>query len=149
MVGILQRRSALILVLMLSTSRAHSLDNPDAPDLVADFAVRTERYEANIDKHAGEVAGLASLYADYEKFLDQELNKDYAQLLNKMSDPGRQEFIHAQRNWVAFRDAEFSFIAANWTREQFGESYVLSRGQYRSSLIKERVLRILYYMRNY
>jgi GH24 family phage-related lysozyme (muramidase) len=43
----------------------------------------------------------------------------------------------------------FEFIGTNWRTENFGSSAVISRGAYRTTLIKDRVILLLHYLKNY
>ena len=54
-----------------------------------------------------------------------------------------------QGRWLQFRDAESQFIGANWTPQNFGSSSLLSRADYRATLVKQRVLTLLAYLQNY
>lgn len=145
----LHRISVLVLLLFgLHAPWCRAIDNPDAPDYVADFIARAQPYEQAISERAGS-SGQQEQFADYEKFLDAELNKAYHALAQRLDGPRRNALQDAQRRWVAFRDAEYRFIASNWTVEQFGTSSALSRGSYRASLVKERTLELLQYLKNY
>ena len=86
---------------------------------------------------------------DYQTFLDKELNQAYSLLMAKLPPARQAELKTAQRHWIAFRDAEFELIKNNWTRENFGSSAGMSQGAYRCSLIKNRVIQLLYYAINY
>lgn len=139
--------AALLLAGVSAPSGA--IDNPDAPNYVADFQQRAQKFEAAINQQAGTSQDSLSAYADYEQFLDQELNKTYKLLLTKLGAAQQAKIKESQRAWVKYRDAEFNFIAQNWTTKNFGSSAVLSRGAYRTSLIRDRVLLLLNYLKNY
>lgn len=55
----------------------------------------------------------------------------------------------SQRQWRRYRDAEFRFIDRNWTQTQFGTSAALSRGAYRTAIVKERITELIQYLKNY
>jgi uncharacterized protein YecT (DUF1311 family) len=135
-------------LLFLRTASAFAVDNPDAPDYVADFLARATPYEEEVDKDSGGAKAAAD-YAAYEKFLDQELNKAYVDLTNKLSDAKKQELIKSQKNWLAYRDSEFQFIEHNWTEETSGSSYTASAGDYRAEIVKSRAIILLNYLKNY
>lgn len=142
------KRIVLILAFAcLQTAPAFALDNPDASDFVADFLTRATPYEEAIDQDSGG-ARVAADYAAYEKFLDQELNKAYVSLTKKLSDPKKQGLINSQKNWAAYRDSEYQFIADNWTEENSGGSYALSVGDYRAEIVKNRTIILLNYLKN-
>jgi uncharacterized protein YecT (DUF1311 family) len=126
-----------------------ALDNPDAPDLIGEFEAREQVFLKEINNpHNGSIDYLRA-YDDYQKFLDDELNKAYNLIKSKLSTERQQELLNSQRNWIKFRDAEFQLIKNNWTRQYFGSSAGISRGGYRCTVIKNRVLQLLYYTINY
>lgn len=129
-------------------SVALAIDNPDAPDLLSAFQSRAEAYEARAAS-AGTVRETAAAYAAYEQFLDGELQKAYAALASRLTSPAQAALTRSQHRWLAYRDAEFAFVEENWTAEQFGTSAALSRGAYRTSILKERTATLLQYLRNY
>ena len=139
--------AALLLTAFTAPSRA--IDNPDAPNYVMDFEQRAQKFEAAITQQATTSQESLSAYANYEQFLDQELNKAYKSLLTKLGAAQQAKIKESQRAWVKYRDAEFNFIAQNWTTKNFGSSAVLSRGAYRTTLIRDRVVLLLNYLKNY
>jgi len=132
---------ALMLVCCITgySISAPALDNPDAPDYVSEFLNRAQVHESNIQETTYHTQGYISAYAHYENFLDQELNKAYERLMGHLDEDAQQTLRDSQRNWLKYRDAEFEFIALNWTPGNFGSSSVISRGDYRTTLIKDRV----------
>lgn len=142
-------RLAMIGFFMCCSVSVHALDNPDAPDYVGDFMQRAQVYELNTQQAAHTSQDYIAAYAAYEKFLDRELNAAYAQLLAQLNDKGQQNLRESQRKWLKYRNTEFSFIAQNWTKENFGSSSVISRGDYRAKLIKDRVETLFQYLKNY
>jgi len=135
--------------LALFSLSACAIDNPDAPNYVADFQAKSTQFEHAIQKNANTTQDFAQSYTDYERFLDQELNRAYQQLQQQLGATENAQLKQSQRQWLAFRDAEFAFITHNWNTINFGSSATISRGQYRSRLIKQRVLTLLYYLQNY
>lgn len=141
--------TSISVVFCLHSFPALTLDNPDAPDLVADFAARSAAYEARIDEAAGKGSNVVGPLADYYRFLDEELNRAYEALSIKLDRKNRSDLINSQRKWIAFRDSEFKFISGNWTPDKFGDSFRLSSGNYRASLVKDRIQGLLNYLKNY
>ncbi|OAI13382.1 MULTISPECIES: lysozyme inhibitor LprI family protein [Methylomonas] len=145
-----RRRSALIaVVLSLSFNFAHAIDNPDTPDLTAEFLSRADAFEQAIYQHAQTTEQTDQAYRDYAEFLDKALNRAYSSLQKNLPEPSKQTLLRSQRLWLQFRDAELDFINGNWTIEQFGSSSAISRHGYRTALIKSRVLELLQYLKNY
>ena len=139
---------ALLAALSLSASAALAIDNPDRPDPVAEFASRAGDFETRI-AGAGTDRDALAVYAQYEQFLDRELNLAYTALVRQGRDSRRQDLVRSQKSWLVFRDAELRFIANNWTREDFGSSSAASRAAYRAALIRGRVETLLGYLRSY
>jgi uncharacterized protein YecT (DUF1311 family) len=138
----------LIAAALLAAGAARAIDNPDAPDRTAEFLAREHPYEERVSEQAG-AAAQGSAAADYAKFLDAELNRAYEQLNQQLDDDARRGLLQSQRQWLKFRDAEYRFIGRNWTRQNFGSSSSLSRDAYRAALVKQRILTLLDYQRNY
>lgn len=136
-------------LLLCASTPIHALDNPDAPDHINDFLNRTQIHEQDILRTAHTTQSYITAYATYERFLDKELDAVYTQLMQHMTNETRQALQDSQRNWLNYRDTEFDFIAHNWTTEKFGSSAVISRGDYRTRLIKDRVMLLLQYLQNY
>ena len=141
--------SYVTLLLIGFTVSSRAIDNPDAPDYVADFQQRAQVFEAAIHQHAKTNQDSLKAYADYEQFLDKELNKTYKLVLAKLSAEQQAKIKVSQRNWLKYRDSEFDFIAENWATKNFGSSAVLSRGAYRTTIIRDRVTLLLNYLKNY
>jgi uncharacterized protein YecT (DUF1311 family) len=126
-----------------------AIDNPDSPDIVAEFQARCEKFELRVQEQGEYSQDTGLAFSQYEKFLDQELNRAYVGLLQQTSGNPKQDLVRSQRRWLQFRDAEFQFIGSNWNVANFGTSSVVSRGAYRSTIVKERVLALLHYLKNY
>lgn len=131
------------------TASCQAVDNPDAPDYVSDFKQRAQPFEMAIHQQAMTTQDSLKAYADYEQFLDKELNKTYKLVLTKLGAEQQAKIKESQRNWIKYRDSEFDLIADNWTAKNFGSSAVLSRGAYRTTIIRDRVTLLLNYLKNY
>lgn len=143
-----RRAEAVLAVLVtLAGMPAWAIDNPDAPNYVTAFEQRARPFEDKISQAAGSGAVVAA-YAGYERFLDAELNHAYAALASKLDKPRKTQLQRSQRAWLGFRDAEAAFITSNWTMQRSGSSSGLSRGAYRSTLIRDRIMGLLNYLKN-
>jgi len=145
-------KNILVLAVMaigLMNNIAHALDNPDASDYVAQFNTRSQVHEQAVNDPKLTNWGILEAYNNYQLFLDEELNVAYQLLRAKLPKAQKNELKESQRQWIKFRDLEFEFINHNWTRANFGSSFGLSRGGYRTSIIKNRVIQLLYYAMNY
>lgn len=125
-----------------------ALDNPDAPDRVGEFQRRMAEYQANVENARSTIDTIEAYHA-YEEALDNELNRAYRLLMSRMGPESKRLLRDSQREWIRYRDKEFAFIDGNWTRENFGSSFVLSRGAYRAKIVEQRVIRLLRYCENY
>ncbi len=148
-----KRKSGLILLAIalaiVPVLNAYAIDNPDAPDYLGQFASREKQYIEKINDPKNTDKAYLIAYDDYLLFLDQELNSAYKLLMTKLPEGQREAFKGSQKKWIQFRDAEFGYINGNWTRESFGSSAGISRGAYRSDIVKNRVLQMLHYLKNY
>lgn len=149
--GSLRRRSLAALIGLLAAAiaaPAAAIDNPDAPDYVAEFEARAKPLEDAVSA-APDGAATAAAQRAYAAFLEGELNSAYQRLLPKLEPAARAGLQTSQRQWLAFRKAELAFIARNWVPQNFGSSYALSRADYAASLVKQRVVALLRYLKNY
>jgi len=126
-----------------------AIDNPDMPDYVAEFRARSQVHESAINQEAQTTQDYVYAYAAYERFLDEELNSAYRSLIDRLDEKALQRLIRSQGSWLKYRDIEFEFIETNWRIENFGSSSVISRGAYRTTLVKDRVILLLHYLKNY
>jgi len=144
--------SSLLISAILLISFSNSIlaiDNPDSPDLIGQLTEREKPFKANITKPTNGTRDTIRAYHEYKLFLDKELNKAYALLISKLSSEHQKELKVSQRNWIKFRDAEFELINNNWSRSNFGSSFVVSRGDYSSTIIRNRLIQFLNYIKNY
>ncbi len=142
-------KGLLLISLSILMYPAFAIDNPDAPDFIRKFEDQEEVYLKLINTPHNSSKDYLIAYDDYLKFLDDELNKAYQLIKLKLSIERQQELKKSQRIWVKFRNAEFELIKNNWNRQNFGSSASLSRGSYKSTIIKNRVLQLLHYVKNY
>ena len=141
-----------ILILFVSgfvMTTVFALDNPDAPDLITEFEKREQNHLEIINNPNNTTRAYLIAYDDYLIFLDAELNNAYKLVKSKLPEDRQQELKKSQQIWIQFRDAEFELIKNTWTKESFGSSSAISRGSYRSSVVKNRVIQLLHYARNY
>ena len=144
--------SAIHLALLLAVSLfnpACAIDNPDAPDYIAALELREKSYQQSINKPENSSRDYLIAFDDYQTFLDKELNKAYQLVMSKLPEARKAELKASQRQWIKYRDAEFELIKNNWSKQNFGSSSAISRGSYRCKLIKDRVVQLLDYAKNY
>lgn len=138
-----------ILFVALTAVPSHAIDNPDAPDHIGEFRKRAQEYEVIINQRTKTTQDALKAYADYERFLDKELNQVYKALSTKLGADQISKLKQSQRDWLQYRDSEFDFISENWTNKNFGSSSVVSRGDYRTTIIRDRIILLMSYLKNY
>lgn len=142
-------QSILLLSTGLVLNTACAIDNPDAPNLTSQFKVSEQPYLQAINNTENGTRDTIRAYHEYKIFLDKELNKVYRSLKSKLSTERQKELKSSQLNWIKFRDAEFILINNNWDRSSFGSSFAVSRGEYSSKVIKNRLMQLIHYSANY
>ncbi len=135
------------LILMLFSNLTLAIDNPDAPDLIAQFEAREKPFIAAIEKPSNTTSDYAVVYSNYLKFLDKELNTVYKTLRTKLQEDKQKQLKASQVSWLKYRDLEFAFIDSTWTNKDFGTSSGISRGQYKASVVRNRVVQLMHYAR--
>ncbi len=139
---------AAITVVCLLTTLTYAIDNPEAPDYIGEFKSREKVFIDKINNPKNKNQEYSVAYNDYFIFLDKELNTAYSSLIQKLPKEQQEELKNSQEKWLKFRDAEFEFIINNWTRGNFGSSAWISRVGYRTTIVRERVIQLLYYLLN-
>ncbi len=137
------------LTLVLFSNLTFAIDNPDAPDLVAEFELREKPLVAAIQQPINTTTDFSIAYANYQDFLDKELNKVYKTLRKNLPADKQKQLKTSQVSWLKYRDLEFAFIDSTWNNIDFGSSSAISRGEYRASLIRSRVVQLMYYAKSF
>lgn len=130
--------------MFLLSSLAAALDNPDAPNLVADFEARERPLVETIEDVAGYREGLLA-YTGYLEFLDKELNAVYKTVQSRLPQENQQQLKQSQISWLRYRDLEFALIEATWTKDDFGTSSGMTRGQHKAAIVRARVIQLMHY----
>ena len=139
----------ITLVFLLYSNLALCVDNPDSIDYLSSFLIQANKHEESILQGDRTTQGYIEAYAAYEDFLNKELSRIYRLLTSHLSGDSKAALDESQRNWNNYIDSEFHFITSNWNRVDFGSSSVISRGGYRTTLIKDRIILLLHYLQNY
>ncbi len=142
-------KGALLIFSSLLTSLVFAIDNPDSPDFIGEFEVREQVFLKAINNPHNGSKDYLTAYDDYLKFLDDELNRAYYLVKSRLPIKRQQELKSSQRSWIKFRDEEFKLITNTWVRQDFGSSAGISRGSYRSTIVRNRVLQLLSYVKSY
>jgi len=77
---------------------------------------------------------------------DKLLNTEYQNLINKLRKEEKELFIASQRNWIKYRDAEFSFINSYYYDNNKGILFFVMGDHKRMEMIKNRTKEIQEYI---
>lgn len=138
----------LIYFCFLYSSLAWGLDNPDAPNYREEFEARIAPLELYVSEQAITTKEFIAGYARLERALDNELNDAYENLMDQLSDQDQETLRKSQWHWIKYKESEFLFIGNVWNQENYGTSYVISVGEFRTNLIKSRIMVLLSYMKS-
>ncbi|AQT61305.1 lysozyme inhibitor LprI family protein [Cellvibrio sp. PSBB023] len=141
--------SIAALTLVLFSNLTFAIDNPDAPDLLAEFELREKPFLAAIQKPTNTTTDFSIAYANYQDFLDKELNRVYKTLRKNLPVDTQKQLKTSQVSWLKYRDLEFVFIDSTWNNIDFGSSSAISRGEYRASLLRNRVVQLMHYAKSF
>jgi uncharacterized protein YecT (DUF1311 family) len=140
------RASALASLLLLTPCVILAIDNPDGTRWLAPFEQQCQAFEIRLQTHATDNAAMLATYADYERYLDGEINRAYQHLLPRLKGKARQQFSAAQRQWLSFRKTEQAFILQHWTPDRFGQSARLTQAASRVLVLKHRANELVVYV---
>ena len=113
-----------------------------------------------IKKHAIDVALEERIDADSSTFgtieayewaaqeWDKLLNDNYNALMKKLDKENRERLRASQREWIKYRDMEFAFNENYWGGFD-GTMYSVFPFAYRSNFVRERALRLGYYLEDF
>ncbi len=142
-------KAIIVLSMLVSVSSCFAIDNPDAPDYVNNFLTEAKVYEDKISECNCDSIELRDRYGDFNMFLEEKLSHAKRLVGHFVKGVAKEKFLSSQAAWEIFSQKEKEFVSANWTRESFGTSYLLSRLNYTNSINKQRVITLYYYAKNY
>ncbi len=140
---------SLFIAFSVFANTACAIDNPEAADFISEFQSREQAHITATDNPDNSTREYLLAYDNYLQFLDKELNAAYQQVKSKLSEEEQELLTQSQRNWIKYRDAEFELIKKTWTRQNYGSSAGISRGDYKSKIVKQRILQLLAYMKSF
>ena len=76
---------------------------------------------------------------------DKLLNSNYNALMKKLDKENQERLRASQREWIKYRDLEFTFNENYWGAFE-GTAYRVFPYAYQSDFIRERALRLGYYL---
>lgn len=105
-----------------------------------------QKYDHPIDKYIEtcmekdmSTAGMVECINEGYRKYDDELNRLYKILIKNLDEESAKELKSAQLEWIAFRDKEFKFIDAIYSKLE-GTMYIPMRAGDRMEIVKKRVL---------
>lgn len=144
-------KSIIGFLALISVSSCFAIDNPDAPDYVNNFLAEAKVYEDRIKKCSCNNDEIRSHYKEFNQFLDEKLShaKRLVAFFVKDNEKAKKLFQNSQHSWEVYAKNEKNFVKVNWTKEQFGTSYLLSRLGYSATIDKQRIISLYSYAKNY
>lgn len=139
--------AGLLLLLLMTAAIAISISYSEQSNFVTEFESRARKSESNTRSGALSDNETGVAYAEYEQFLDNELNVTYTALLSELTNKDQQNLIVAQRQWLLFRDAEFLFASNKGAADPAGALPALAIGAARTKIIRDRVVELLRYLK--
>ena len=89
-------------------------------------------------------AGMISCLEKAEKDWDNELNKYYKLLLNKLDTADQKNLKESQRQWIIYRDKEINFFSTLYSKKD-GSMWNVSIADNRMQIIRKRAIELLEY----
>ena len=90
-------------------------------------------------------AGMVEAFEWAIREWDKLLNDNYNALMKKLDKKEQERLRASQREWIKYRDLEFEFNENYWAAFQ-GTMYVTFSLSYQSDFVRERALRLGYYL---
>lgn len=87
-------------------------------------------------------------YTSYLEFLDKELNTAYKTVRAKLPEDKQQQLKLSQVSWLKYRDLEFNLIENTWTKDGYGTSSSVARGQHKAAIVRARIIQLMHYTRS-
>jgi uncharacterized protein YecT (DUF1311 family) len=100
--------------------------------------------EEKIDEN-GSNFGMIEAYEWGIQEWDKLLNQNYQALMKKLKKGDQERLRASQREWIKYRDLEFKFNTEYWAGFK-GSMYLPFPFAYQSNFIRERALRLGYYL---
>lgn len=97
-------------------------------------------HKSCIDKETTTAGMNNCTYKAYEMW-DQELNKSYHELMDKLTPQSKQILKNSQREWMKFRDKEFQLIEQIYSQLE-GTMYIPMLVNSRLVIVKQRTLQL-------
>jgi len=89
--------------------------------------------------------GIMEAYEYASKEWDKLLNENYRALMQRLTKEEQDKLRASQREWIKYRDLEFSFNAEYWSNFM-GTMYRPFPYAYQVMFVRERALRLGYYL---
>ncbi|MDP2572635.1 hypothetical protein Q8W40_10620 [Vibrio penaeicida] len=121
-----------------------AIDNPDQVNKAAQLDSKSVVYIEKINNATGYRSTLLA-YTEYHQFLSREIKSTYEDIALKLTETERDTFQTSHGAWESFLNSQFTFIEEVWSKDNFGTSSAIDRGQFKSKLLRDRLLELQYY----
>lgn len=140
----------LLTLIILSTfaNACVAVDNPEAPNHLSSLESQEALFLDKINNPDNGYRANLIAYDDYLTFLDKQLNAIYKDLVPRLNEEQKNALKLSQREWIKYRDLEFALIQDVWNKSDFGSSSAISRGQYKASIVRDRVIQLIHYSKS-
>ena len=110
--------------------------------------VKNHPLDIALEKRLNDAPSTAGMMEAYEwacKEWDKLLNANYKALMSKLDKENQERLRASQREWIKYRDLEFDFNG-NYLGSFEGTMYRIFPYSYQSDFVRERALRLGYYL---
>ena len=142
-------KSVFLCSLLLTLSSCFAVDNPDTPDYVNEFLAEAQVFEDKISQGSGNANELREQYKAFNQFLAQRLSHSERLVDHFLQGEAKTLFKDSQALWKSYANKESEVILSNFTKENVGSSYLLTRFAYVATVNKQRIITLYGYAKNY
>ena len=117
--------------------------NPDEDEQESKHPIDLE-----LEKRLDAAVSTIAMVEAYEQTLadwDKLLNKNYQELMKILSKEEQEALRASQREWIKFRDLEFTFNGKYWAKFK-GTMYTPFPYAFQCNFVRDRALRLGYYL---
>ena len=101
--------------------------------------------EKRIEDSGYSTIGTVEAYEYGAKEWDKLLNKNYQELMKRLSKEEQEALRASQREWIKHRDLEFAFNGKYWAKFE-GTMYTPFPYAFQCNFVRDRALRLGYYL---
>lgn len=134
----------LVFASLLAASPVVAMATDAMDENTADGGPIQREFDRCVDASGAVDSAMVACGFSAEEAWDAQMNATYAKLMQALDADARAKLRQAQRRWVAFRDAEFEAIAAQY--RSGGTMDALDISSTRLDLVKRRALDLAGYL---